>query len=262
MRSDDLLIGYFLGPVALGYYTIGYRVFRLMIELLTGVTAAVAFPSFSRLQKEPEQMRRGFYTATRLTSFIAFPAFLGIAILAPEMVVILYGTQWTPSIPVMQVLAFIGILTSVSYFNGIVLKAVGKVSWLLGFSLLNAIANVIVFVLVVRWGIVAVAAAFVIRAYVLSPIPLWALRKLIQIDIGTYLQQYVIPLIGSLVMIALVLGLKYILGQPDSFWLLCVYTLAGGLTYLLVVQLTAPLLSHQVLGLVRLALPNLKWRKV
>ncbi len=48
-RSDDLLIGYFLGPTALGYYVIAYRLVLVMTRLLTGVTQAVVLPIFSRL---------------------------------------------------------------------------------------------------------------------------------------------------------------------------------------------------------------------
>ena len=51
-RSDDLLIGYFLGPTALGYYVIAYRLVLVMTRHLTGVTQAVVLPMFSRLQND------------------------------------------------------------------------------------------------------------------------------------------------------------------------------------------------------------------
>ena len=250
-RADDLLIGYFLGPTALGYYTIAYRLLLMMIELLTSVTNLVSFSAFSRLQHNPEQMRRAFYKVTQYTSLISFPAFLGILIIAPEMVPALFGSKWSPSIPVMQILALIGILQSVSYFNGSVLRAAGKPSWRLGILLLNAICNVTGFLLVVRWGIVAVAAVYVIIGYLLSPIYLLTVHSLIHINFRTYFGQYVEPLIGSLAMVIIVAGLRYILGEElDVYVRLFSYTLIGGLTYVLVLQLTAPTLSHQVLELV------------
>src|SRR3990172_5899036 len=46
-HTDDLLIGYFLGPTMLGYYTVAYRLLRMMTELLTSVINAVALPTFS-----------------------------------------------------------------------------------------------------------------------------------------------------------------------------------------------------------------------
>ena len=37
-RSDDFLIGFFLGTTALGYYTVAYRLLRLMVNILTNTT--------------------------------------------------------------------------------------------------------------------------------------------------------------------------------------------------------------------------------
>ncbi|MEJ2558700.1 MAG: lipopolysaccharide biosynthesis protein [Anaerolineae bacterium] len=128
-RSDDFLIGYFLGPTLLGYYTIGYRLLLVIIRLVTGIINAVAFPTFSRLQRDPKRMLRAFYNVTQYTSLLAFPVFSGLAALAPELVPALFGEKWAPSIPVMQVLALIGILQSVLFFNGSVMRASGKPSW-------------------------------------------------------------------------------------------------------------------------------------
>ena len=58
----------------------------IMIKLLTNVTIQVALPTFSKLQKEPDRMRAAFYKVTRYTSVVSFPAFLGMAVLAPELI--------------------------------------------------------------------------------------------------------------------------------------------------------------------------------
>lgn len=262
-RSDDFLIGYFLGPTLLGYYTIGYRLLLVIIRLVTGITNAVAFPTFSRLQQDPKRMLRAFYNVTQYTSLLAFPVFIGLAVLAPELVPALFGEKWAPSIPVMQVLALIGILQSVLFFNGSVMRASGKPSWEFSVMLLNAVCSVIGFLLAVRWGIVAVAASFVIVGYSVAPISYVAVRRLIQIDIRTYLGQFMAPLSASLIMVAVIVGLKYLFrDQSLNLYLeLSVYLLASVLTYLLVIVLTARSLSRKVLELVSLAFPRWKLRK-
>ena len=56
-------------------------------------------------------------------------------------------------------------------------------------------------------------------------------------------------------MVIVVGGLKYILGEELGLYLqLFIYVLAGGVTYLLVLHLTARSLSRQILELARLAL--------
>jgi len=263
-RSDDLLIGYFLGPTLLGFYTIGYQLLLVIIRLVTEVTNTVAFPAFSRLQLEPERMRRAFYNVTQYTSLIAFPVFIGLAILAPELVPTFFGEKWTPSIPVMQILAMIGILQSVLFFNASVIRASGKPLWELGIMLLNTVFNVLGFLVAVRWGIVAVAASFVIVSYLVAPVSYFALRKLIQVDFRTYLRQFIPPLIASLAMVFVVVTLKYLLRDlsMNLYLEFSIYVLTGVLTYVLVIGLTARQLYQELLELVNLVLPKWKFRKI
>jgi PST family polysaccharide transporter len=181
-RSDDFLIGYFLGPTALGYYTIAYSLLVAMTDLLIVVPSAVAFSAFSRLQSERARMQSSFYEATHLMSIVAFPIFFGMLILAPEVVLVLYGENWSPSIPVIQILMLIGLLHSAFYLYGNVLKAVGKPSWRFGILSLIAILNVLGFALAVKWGMVAVAAAYVFVGYLVSPLYFQMIRSVIPLS--------------------------------------------------------------------------------
>ena len=261
-RSDVFLIGYFLGPTLLGYYTIGYRLVLVMMRLVAGIINSVAFPTFSRLQRKPERMRRAFYNVTQYASLLAFPIFIGLAALAPELVPALFGEKWAPSIPVMQILALIGILQSAFVFNGSVMRACGKPSWQFGITLLTSICSVIGFLLVVRLGIVAIAASFVIVGYLLAPISYAAVRRLIQVDFRTYLGQFAFPLFASLIMVIVILGLKYLFGiqELNLYLRLSILIAAGGLTYLLVIVLTARSLTREILELANLVLPGWKLR--
>lgn len=262
-RSNDFLIGYFLGPTLLGIYTIGYRLLLVVLRLVTGIINSVAFPMFARLQHSRERMRRAFYQVTQYTSLLAFPVFLGLAVLAPDLVPAVFGDQWARSVPIMQVLAFIGILESVMAFNGSVIRAAGKPSWQLGLMLLTSVGSLVGFMIAVRWGIVAVAASFVIVGYLVAPLSCVAVRKLIQIDYRTYAGQFVAPMSASLVMVMVVAFLKDFLQRQGmgSYLLLSISIAAGGLVYLLVVGLTARSLWRQVLELVSLALPSWRYKR-
>jgi len=263
-HSDDLLIGYFLGPTLLGYYTVGYRLLLIIMILVTGIINTVAFPAFARLQQNPERMLRAFYNVTQYTSLLAFPVFIGLGILAPELIPALFGEKWVPSIPVMQVLALFGILQSVLTFNGSIMRACGKPSWQFGIMLLNAVCSVIGFLLAVHWGIVAVAASLVIVSYLLAPISYIAVHRLIQVNFRTYLRQFLAPLSASLIMAIIIIGLKNVFRQQEfnTYLQLSIYLTAGGLTYLLVIGLAARSLSRQVLELVSFVLPNWKLKKI
>ncbi|MEQ9357966.1 MOP flippase family protein [Coleofasciculus chthonoplastes] len=246
-RSDNLLIGYFLGDVALGYYAIAYRVFKVMTQLLVFTTKQVALPTFSRLQTEPERFRKAFYKATKFTSLVAFPTFLGMTILAPELVFVLFGEKWIPAVPVMQVLAFAGIINSISLFKGSVFMAMGKPSWKLKIGLLHTALNLVGFLVAVRWGIVAVALAYVISSYIIFPISQWAISKLIKTPLLIYLKQFMTPLVSSFLMVVCILiAKKIVIDLVNQQVLLVVCIFIGTLIYVLTIRIIDPELFQEL----------------
>jgi len=258
VHSDDFLIGYYLGPIALGYYTLAYNLLIVMTDLLVSVPNAVAFPVFSKIQKDPVRLKSTFYEVTQLQSIIAFPIFLGVFIVAPEAVRVLYSDKWSSSIPVVQILMLIGIVRSASYFYSSIFRAAGKPSWRFGIYSLTAALNVVGFLIVVRMGIIAVAVSYVVVSYLLMPLYFLMIRNLIHVTIQSHLGQYTIALISSLIMIVVVLGCKYLLGQNFSIAIrLVIFVIAGGGTYLLAIRLIRPPLYFRMLELAQMALPKL-----
>lgn len=204
-QADDLLIGYFLGPTALGYYTVGYRLIRMLLDLVPYALMPVAFSTFSRMQGDAARMREGLYEATRILALAMFPVFCGIAVLAPELVSTLFGDRWLPSALVMQVLAPIGLLQSSSLLFSTALKAAGRPGRVLALSSMNALANLIGFAVAVHWGIVAVAAAYTIRGYLFWPVTWWVLDRLLSLSPLRYAQALAPAVSGAAVMVGLLL---------------------------------------------------------
>jgi O-antigen/teichoic acid export membrane protein len=255
-RSDNLLIGSFLGSAALGFYTIGYRMLNIMIDLTTAIVGMVAFPVFSRTQLEPERTQTAFYKAIRFTSLLAFPAFLGLMAIAPEATRLIFGSKWEPSIPVMRVLALAGLLQSVMFVNGVLLKALGKPSWRFIITTIEAVVSVAAFLVVVQYGIVAVATAFVVVGYALAPITLIATHRLMPLEPRRYVRQFGPALGASLAMVAVVFGTKTLVADLALVWQVLVLVLSGAATYFGVLWLTARSTAIDALRLARLALKS------
>ena len=257
VHSDDFLIGYFLGPIALGYYTLAYNLLIVMTDLLVSVPNLVAFPVFSKIQNDPDRLKSAFYEVTELQSLIAFPIFLGIFIVAPEAVKVLYTDKWAASIPVVQILMLIGIVRSATYFYSSIFRAAGKPSWRFGLYSLTALLNVVGFMVVVKMGIVAVAVSYVVVSYVLMPLYFYLIQKLIHVTILSHLKQYTPAFLSSLAMIGVVIVLKYFLGEHFPLIIrLAIFVLAGMAAYLLAIRIIRPALYSKMLELARMALPK------
>jgi O-antigen/teichoic acid export membrane protein len=235
-QSDNLLIGYFLGTTALGYYTIAYRILMIITSLLTGVVNQVTMPAFSRLQREIEHLQSSFYKATQFVSIVAFPIFTAIAILSPELISVFFGKEWLPSVPVLQALSFVGAQHSISYLYTDVILAMGKSSWRLKLNCLNAITNVLVFAFTVQWGYLAVAIGLAIQAcFIATPLFLLAVKKLIHIQLKTYLFQFFSPILSSIIMAASVLFMKkyFIMQNQNTLISLCIVCIFGAIIYII-----------------------------
>ena len=261
-RGNDLLIGYYLGPVPLGYYTIARRVLDNLLQLLVRTTSQVALPTFSRLQDDLDQFRKVFYTATQLTSLIAFPVFLGVAVLSPEIISLLSGPQWQPSVPIIQILAFSGIVQSVSIFKGHILMAMGKPAWRLWQSLLSITLNIVGFVVAFQWGIAAVAIAYVIRRCLVFPIGQWAIHLLIHVSWQTYLKQFITPTIGALGMAISMLILRGVIVNWFDSEILTITTCStlGSIIYLAMIKLSSPQLFQMLLELLKMSIQKISSR--
>ena len=157
---DNLLIGRFLGPAALGMYALAYNVMLTPLNRLSRPVQDVFFPALSWMQDDPRRMVAVWLRVTRLVAAVALPAMLGLIILAPEFVRIVLGEQWLPAVPIIQILAWAGLLQSLSALHGRILAALGKTRTLFRFSIFSLSIYLVAFGASVRFGIVAVAAAY------------------------------------------------------------------------------------------------------
>jgi polysaccharide transporter, PST family len=254
VHSDDFLIGYFLGPIALGYYTLAYNLLIVTTDLLISVPNAVAFPLFSSVQADSANVKRAFGQVILLQSVVAYPIFIGIAALSSELIVQLYGTSWIASIPVLQLLMLIGIVRSAMYIYSSVFRAAGKPAWRFWIYLLTAVMNVIGFVLVVRLGILAVAASYVTVSYLLMPFYFFMIRRLTGISIRSHLSLYSPAVVSSVIMFSCVYVSKLVIGEQMMLPIrLSILVLIGAIAYLLTLRMTHPPAYKQMMGVAQLA---------
>lgn len=251
-RRSDVMVVALLGPAALGLYEVARRILRVTNELLMQTISTVVFSAFSRLQNEPERARQGFYSTTRMVSLVALPLFVGGAVLAPELFGMLFGEQFVPSAPIFRVLAFVGVLQAGFYFNGAVMSAMGRPGWQFGINGLNAAANVGAMLLALPYGVVGVAGAYTLRAYLLAPLSFLAVRHLIGVEWRAYLGVYRTPLVASALMAAGVWALRaFVMEGVIPLVVLLVGVPAGAAIYAVAVWLIEPKRLTRLHGLAR-----------
>ncbi len=215
---DYALVGRLLGPVALGFYTLAFRVAILPFLVVTYVLAGVSFPFYARAAPDLRRVRDAFYPTLRLGMAVTAPLAGGLVFLAPSLEVL--GGRWEPSVATARVLGLYVCLRSAAHFMTPLLAATGhpgadavlRAGWFVLLACLIA--------LVAHEGIAAVGAAQAAVAGVLLVAYTEAARRLVGVRPGA-----VAAVLGRLaVAVALgggvVLGLRALGGvwAADATW--------------------------------------------
>jgi lipopolysaccharide exporter len=120
---DTLAVGRWAGATQLGLYNRAKLLAELpSYQLMTGLSQ-VLFPSFSVIQREPERLFGAYRTAVGSAAAIILPLNAGMAVAAPEIVLVLLGPQWVGAIEVMPWLLLASSIALVGHFAGVVAEA-------------------------------------------------------------------------------------------------------------------------------------------
>jgi O-antigen/teichoic acid export membrane protein len=125
-QADQVLIATMIGQIQLGYYSIGARIPEMVIANFSLILGKTLFPTFSKLNNDMARMRTAYLMTTKYTALVTIPTALGLVAVAPELVIVVFGDQWGPAIPLLQVLALLGMAATLQWAVGDVLKAIGR----------------------------------------------------------------------------------------------------------------------------------------
>ena len=239
-RAYDLLVANVFGTATLGIYGFGYRLTNIIEDLISSSTSTVALSSFSRIQNDKERTKRNFYMVTQLTLLFTIPAFTGMAVIAPELIPYVFGEKWLATIPIVQIFAFVGIINTTASFNYIIMKAAGKAAWSSWIVLTRAVLTILSFFVVKNYGIVTVTFAYALVEFLLSPLSLIAVSKLIGVSFVSYFKRMLGPVAGTLVMVAVIYTLRHYLTGISLPLLLASFIVFGALSYALTLRIVAP----------------------
>lgn len=171
-NGDNLLISLAWGPSPLAFYTRAYGIFLLPLQQLNTPLSAAAVPAMSRLRGEPEHYRAYFMGILRLLALATLPVSVMLFVLAPEVVLLLLGSDWAPTAVLLQILAPAAAFQPIGNAAGWQLSSTGRADQLLRWSFIAAPVVVAGFLIGLPWGAQGVAASYVISTALLFPLQL------------------------------------------------------------------------------------------
>ena len=166
---DNFSIGKVLDTTQLGFYAVAYGYGYLPVSLFSGPAGQAFFPSLTKIQGDLDLLKRGYIEGFGYAMAVIAPAAIGMAILSPEIVNILFGPIWAPAVLPLLVLSFYGLFRAIIDFSSSLFGAIGKpriIAELNLYILLLSLIPLVPFTL--YWGINGTSAAMTIPVVIVA----------------------------------------------------------------------------------------------
>lgn len=167
LQGDNIIVGRLFGAEPLGIYGRAYQFHMMPVTIVGRVLDRLLFPSFSSIQDDPRRLGLGYTRSVAGVALVIMPISVLMVVLAPELVAVTLGPQWTAVIQPLQVLS-LGLVFRTSYkVSDSVALATGAVYDRAWRQVLYAAAVVVGSLIGAVWGPVGVATG-VLGAIVLN----------------------------------------------------------------------------------------------
>jgi O-antigen/teichoic acid export membrane protein len=208
LNVDYITVGHVLGPVALGYYSLAYRICFMPYLSISVVANGAVFPYYCRLPTREAKARTAENTLS-LINAVSIPWFAGLVLFAGDIG--LLGHKWAPAVGAVRFLAVYGFFLSAILGALQILKAVGRTDLVFFGRGAHLAVLTAVLVLTVRGGITVVALdQAVVAAGIAAVTGYWTVRyaSLRAAAVG---RSVALPVVGALGMVPVVLLLGRII---------------------------------------------------
>lgn len=231
-NADNAMVGRRLGGALLGNYVYAWTLATIPVDRVGALVGQVTPSIFSAVQHDLAGVRRYLLRITEGLALITFPIAFGLASVADLFVVGILGPKWWAASAPLAILAFYGGFRAVTTPYPHVLQALGQSAQAMRYSIFGVVVLLPLFYLGSRWGLVGVAAGWII-GYPIVVIPmLRAVLRASELPGRTYFDALRPPLHASLAMGAVVLATRSLM--PGSWAIgvqLAAAVCAGALTY-------------------------------
>lgn len=239
-QINGLLIGKFYTKVDLAFVNKGHSLPQLVMMQIDDTLSKVSFPAFVQLQNDKVRLRDGMRRLMICSTFLVFPAMVGVAVCSKTLILLLFGQKWLEAAPYMMLACFSLALRPFHTINIKGIMVLGRSDLFLIIGIVKDIAKITAILLSFRYGVFVFMA---VCSFVLGPLSVlinaWPNKRLLNYTVRMQIMD-VLPCLGlCAIEAAVVVGIEqginmmglnyYSTGSYFSLVLLLVLQMIGGL---------------------------------
>jgi O-antigen/teichoic acid export membrane protein len=172
-NADNILIGKYWGPAALGLYSRAYSLLMIPLQQINAPLAAIAVPAFSRISNQQERYARGYLGAMNAMVWVFGPIVGVVTVGAEPLIRLLLGPRWCEAAGIFQLLAISALTQPIYNSLGWLLVSCGRPQRLVKLGLWMCPLVVGAFAFGLPFGPKGVAMSYSTVLFAALP---WALR--------------------------------------------------------------------------------------
>src|SRR4029077_9886245 len=176
-RVDQIVVGRFAGASALGLYVIAGKVPDLAKVVTHEPMARVSLPALSQLQNDHKRMQAAIYSGMELNAILSFAVFVGIAAIAPDLVVVFFGSKWAATGVLCSLLSIYGLVNALQVFFHPSLLASGGAGRYVLLNVWQAAGSLVACVGGIHLGVKYVVLGLILNNLLIAVPALMFLRK-------------------------------------------------------------------------------------
>lgn len=180
----ELILGRVSGMVVVGYYGRAMGLLSMFDRFVMNGLRGVVLSHFAAQMRSNGAIKESFLHSMALMTVLAWPFFLSLGFLAKPVVVILYGEQWTPVIPLLQILCLSALITAPFLLLSLIMTSVGHMKQNLYFLIIHIPVSFGLIYLAVPYGLKAVGATFIISGCIDSLVSVVQCRMVLQVGLA------------------------------------------------------------------------------
>lgn len=230
-RVFALLFGYFHGTAQLGALQFAFRLVDEVANLVRLIVSRLGLSAFAALKRSAGDIATSFDKSTRLLNMASAPMFIGLILMAPTFVEVLFGAKWAKGVPYIQIFAVSWAIAMPRILVSPALRASGKQYMQLAYA---AVSACVALVATITFGHITPllgGIAYASRQVVSVPWGFWTMQKLFGLPAPRQMKA-LLPAYGAAgMMVAGIEAAKFLLPPLPPLVELISLPILGGVIY-------------------------------
>jgi len=228
-----IIIGKMIGAETLGSFNIAYNLAMVPAQKVRDILMSALYPSFCVVNQNIQKFKKAFFESLFTLGIIFIPAMLGLAVVADDLVVSIYGSKWKEAGLFLSFLAFVGLLKGIEHVLRSVILAKGWSKMILIVTILEtAISLPMMYYGLKIWNVSGLLYAYLCASAIAFVFSGWFAQKTIQ-DNTIFFQSMGRSFVAAVLMTGVVLLIKHIHYGP-SFASLILQIVGGVIAYIII----------------------------